>query len=523
LAGVLAFYGFYLLKTFVFKEVESLLPQYCAAFTMLCLSWAFMGLALQVCLAQGWMPSWLQYGVVFLDLVFVTVLLALAGDPQSPLLVLYFLVLASTPMRGSLRLVTAATAGAVIAYLGLLAYYIYVEIGAHEYAGNPVVKVPRGLQIFLVVALLGAGFLAGQAVRWVRSVGRLAKDEAGRDDHTDQPKPMDSRVLGLGLVLLLLLIPFSVLASVVPISKDSEGIFAPGARLKLEAPFVGGEGPAWHPELGLLSSCPGGIWQTDRTGQYRSYRSDLQTCGLLFDAEGRLLLCEGRRISRLGTDGRLTILTERYQGKRYNTPNDLTIDRQGRIYFSDPRYGDRADMELVDENGKTVEGVYRIDPDGTVTRIIGRELERPNGLLVSADDCFLYVADANIDVGGARKLWRFDLRPDGTVDLVQRKLIFDWGRGRGADGLKQDQKGRLYVAAGLSLPAPAMPDRHLKGGIYVFSADGELLDFLYVPRDLVSNLAFGGDDLRTLYITAGGSLYSIRTTTPGRVVWPSAL
>ena len=79
----------------------------------------------------------------------------------------------------------------------------------------------------------------------------------------------------------------------------------------------------------------------------------------------------------------LTVLTERYQGKRYNTPNDLTIDSKGRIYFSDPRYGPRTGMELFDERGRTVEGVYRIDPDGTVTRIIGREVERPNGVLVS--------------------------------------------------------------------------------------------------------------------------------------------
>jgi gluconolactonase len=170
-----------------------------------------------------------------------------------------------------------------------------------------------------------------------------------------------------------------------------------------------------------------------------------------------------------------------------------------------------------------VEGVYRIDPDGKVTRVIGREVERANGVLVSAGDRCLYVADNNNDrVGGARKLWRFDLRPDGSVDLASKKLLHDWGKGRGPDGLKQDVAGRLYVAAGRSSPNPAEPDATVKGGIYVLSPEGKLLTFLAVPRDEVTNCAFGGDDRKTLYITAGGTLYSVRTTTPGRVTYPPA-
>ncbi len=221
-------------------------------------------------------------------------------------------------------------------------------------------------------------------------------------------------------------------------------------------------------------------------------------------------------------DGTLTVLTDRFHGKRYNTPNDLTLDSQGRLYFSDPRYGPRESMEIRDDAGRTVEGVYRIDTDGRVSRVIGREVERANGVLVSADDRFLYVADNNNNTaGGARKLWRFDLRKDGTVDREMKKLLYDWGKGRGPDGLKQDQKGRLYVAAGLNRPNPPFePAEDVKGGIYVLSPDGRLQTFLAVPRDEVTNCAFGGDDLKTLYITAGGTLYSIRTTTPGRVTWP---
>jgi gluconolactonase len=118
---------------------------------------------------------------------------------------------------------------------------------------------------------------------------------------------------------------------------------------------------------------------------------------------------------RLEADGKLTVLTDRFLGKRYNTPNDLTLVSQNRLYFSDPRYGNCKGMEITDDQGRTVEGVYRLDPDGKVTRVIGREVERANGVLVSPDDRYLYVADNNNDTqGGARKLWRFPLRRDGS-------------------------------------------------------------------------------------------------------------
>jgi len=308
---------------------------------------------------------------------------------------------------------------------------------------------------------------------------------------------------------------------------EEEEIFPAGAKLKVEAEGgVADEGPAWDPKLGLLTSGSGHVYRFDRQGKAQIFRKDAGTNGLLFDSKGRLLACEPaqRRITRTELDGKVTVLTDRFQGKRYNEPNDLTVDSQGRTYFSDPRYGPQAGKDIVDDQGRIIEGVYRIDPDGKVARIIGRELERPNGVLVSADDRFLYVADNNNDtIGGARKLYRFALRPDGTVDLASKKLLVDWGKGRGPDGVKQDQKGRLYVAAGLNKPnPPPEPAEDVKGGIYVFSPEGKRLAFLAVPRDEVTNCAFGGDDLKTLYITAGGTLYSMRTTTPGRVLWPAA-
>jgi gluconolactonase len=508
LAALILLAGFCLLKCSLLPDaVGRLLPSR-QALILLTLAWGLLVALVHLCLSRGWVPSWLKYVVVALDTLFVTALVASVSEPQGPLLVLYFLVLASTPLRRSAWLVGAATGGAILAYGCLLGYYIYADVGAAEYYSNPGVKVTRAMQMFMVAGLLAAGYLAGMAARSPEhpsALERLAQTAR--------------RWMGPGLVALGVLVAASALAALLPLPTAERGVFAPGARLKVEAIGGGGEGPAWHPELGVLTSCPEGTCQLDRAGRRHVYRP-INTCGLLFDAQGRLLACETRRLTRIDPDGRTVVLTDNYHGMRYNNPNDLTVDGKGRIYFSDPRYGDRSDMELRDEQGRMVEGVYRVDPDGTVTRILTHELERPNGVLVSADDRFLYVADANVDVGGARKLWRFPLRADGTVDIQERKLIYDWGRGRGADGLKQDQEGRLYVAAGRTLPTPAEPDRHRKGGIYVFSPEGQLLDFFPVPHDLVTNLAFGGDDLKTLYITAGETLYSVRTRTPGRVVWP---
>ncbi|HEV8543580.1 MAG TPA: SMP-30/gluconolactonase/LRE family protein, partial [Verrucomicrobiae bacterium] len=243
--------------------------------------------------------------------------------------------------------------------------------------------------------------------------------------------------------------------------------------------------------------------------------------GLLFDHEGRLVVCEAqnRRITRTEPDGTITVLADSYLGKKFNSPNDLTIDSQGRIYFTDPRYGPRDTMEIRGRDGKLIEGIYRIDAPGKVERILGPELERPNGILASPDDRHLWVADNNNDnIGGARKLWRFNLNPDGTVKMETRKLIFDWKTSRGPDGFKMDAKNRFYVAAGLNTANPPFetvePNR---AGIYILSPEGEMLDFVAIPKDEVTNCAFGGADLKTLFVTAGGTLWSIGVDTPGRI------
>jgi gluconolactonase len=291
------------------------------------------------------------------------------------------------------------------------------------------------------------------------------------------------------------------------------------AEPKLEGRIGAGEGPAWR-EGWLYFT--GGDRITRRTpeGKVEVFREPSgRANGLLVDPQNRLVICESgnRRITRLEPDGSVTVLADSFEGKRFNSPNDLTIDSKGRIYFTDPRYGKRDGMEILDAEGRAVEGVYRIDAPGKVARVIAHEVDRPNGVLVSPRDEFLYVADNNNNTqGGARKLWRFSFKSDGGIDLASRKEIYDWQDGRGPDGLKMDTAGRLYVAGGLNKPNPPYePSEKFKGGIYILSPDGKLIQFVHIPVDEVTNCAFGGADRKTLYITAGGTLWSVPVSTPG--------
>lgn len=326
------------------------------------------------------------------------------------------------------------------------------------------------------------------------------------------PKRHGGRLCGLALALA-----FMATAITPPLN---ESPLIPDTHPEYLGDLGAGEGPAWHPSGYLYFTGHDKIQRRDLKGKVETVRAPSAGAnGLLFDKQERLIACEAgrRRITRLEKDGILTVLTDRYEGMRYNSPNDLAMDSRGRIYFSDPRYGNREDMEMFDAEGRPVEGVYLIDEAGRTRRVLCHEIDRPNGLLVSPQDRFLYVADNNNNSrGGARKLWRFDLNWDGSVLVDSRKLIMDWEYGRGPDGMAMDQMGRLYVAAGLNDPHPPYETAEKrKAGIYIIAQDETLVDFVSIPKDEVTNCAFGGPDLKTLFITAGGTLWSVRVQTPG--------
>lgn len=242
--------------------------------------------------------------------------------------------------------------------------------------------------------------------------------------------------------------------------------------------------------------------------------------GLLFDPQGRLLACEGnefgpggrRRITRTDmATGAVEVLTERFDGVQYNAPNDIAARTNGQIFFTDPCYGDRTTMQM------THESVYRIDLDGTVTRLITQpDIQRPNGIALSPDERTLYLVDSCAFIGGNRKIWAFDLSEAGTVS--NQRLIYDFGGGRGGDGIAIDQQGNLYIAAGIRAPRGPHESTEVPTGIYILSPQGEKLGYLNIPEDVITNCTFGGDDLKTLYITAGKTLFQARVEIPGWVV-----
>jgi gluconolactonase len=232
---------------------------------------------------------------------------------------------------------------------------------------------------------------------------------------------------------------------------------------------------------------------------------------LYFDPQGRLVANEShggeegaRRVSRRETDGRWVTLADRFEGHRLNSPNDLTIDARGRIYFTDPRYSKRETMEL------TREGVYRIDPDGALTCII-TTLTRPNGILVTADAHTLYVAD-NPVTGGNAALWAFDLDRQGNAS--NGRVLHDFHDARGIDGMALDTDGRIWATAGANEHA----------NIAVFEPDSarraaRLAIVIPLPAT-PTNCTFGGAKRDTLYITTDATIYRIRTTVHGQPTPP---
>ncbi len=246
--------------------------------------------------------------------------------------------------------------------------------------------------------------------------------------------------------------------------------------------------------------------------------------GLMFNAAGTLIACEGNERGGLGgrriasidvTTKKRTVIVDRYQGKRFNSPNDLCIDKQGRIYFSDPYYGAERDQLEMD-----VEGVYRVDADGgNVVRVLGADqIARPNGLALSADNRILFVVD-NHPLKPVRKVFAFELDGDG-MPTGDRKEFFDFGKGRGGDGMCIDVADNIYVTGGANRTY-VNQNTDNPAGVYVFSRRGKLLGHIPVPEDMVTNCCFGGPQGKTLYITGGKTLWQIKMKVAGRVVWPN--
>ena len=252
-------------------------------------------------------------------------------------------------------------------------------------------------------------------------------------------------------------------------------------------------------------------WDGNRLSVWRE--KTRKANGLLFDADGSLLACEGAagRVTRTEMkSGKVSVVAATYNGFPFAAPNDLCVDRAGRIYFTS-----RPGVEDPDKGN--VNAVYRIDLDGQVSQILAwPEIHMPNGIVISPDDRTLYLIEAHPDADRNRCILAFDLNQDGSVS--HRRTHINFYPGRSGDGMCIDSAGNLYVAAGLHRTRKTSETLDTRPGIHVISPQGQLVDYLRTPEDTITNCSFGGPDLRTLYVTCGTLLLGIRTRIPGKPV-----
>lgn len=292
-----------------------------------------------------------------------------------------------------------------------------------------------------------------------------------------------------------------------------DAIVPPGARIeKIADGFLFTEGPVWHPDGYLLFSDPNAntIYRWSPDGQVSVYRAKSGyrgvdvgeygqpgSNGLTLDAEGRLTIDEhgNRRVTRLERNGSLTVLAERFEGKRLNSPNDLVYRSDGALFFTDPPFGlprayDDPRKELA------FSGVYCLA--GGALRLVSRDLAGPNGLAFSPDERFLYVTNWDPQ---RKVVMRYEAGPG--CELRDGRVLFDMTPAPGEealDGVKVDREGHLFVSG--------------PGGVWVLSPDGRHLGTIEAP-ELPANMAFGDADGRTLYLTARTGVYRMRLAHEG--------
>jgi gluconolactonase len=232
---------------------------------------------------------------------------------------------------------------------------------------------------------------------------------------------------------------------------------------------------------------------TGVTGVFR--QPSAHANGHTLDCAGRLVTCEhgARRVTRTELDGSITVLADRFEGRRFNSPNDVVVARDGSVWFTDPSYGIDSDYEghrAASEIGAC--NVYRLAAGSGECRKVADGFERPNGLALSPDERLLYVSDS-----AAKLMRRFSVGDGGALS---GEAIFATCTNGSFDGLRVDEAGRVWVSAG--------------DGVHCYDPDGTLIGKILVP-EVVANLVFGGAKLNRLFITASTSLYSIHLSING--------
>lgn len=256
------------------------------------------------------------------------------------------------------------------------------------------------------------------------------------------------------------------------------------------------EGPIWNShEILLFSDIPANrIYKWDPDTQVTVFREPSgNSNGLTFDKRGNLVICEHgtRQLSILGKNEVYRVLADKYRDKRLNSPNDVVVKSDGKIYFTDPPYGIKPDEQEL-----AFQGVYSLDVEKEKLTLLLEDFDRPNGLAFSPNETVMYIADSS----NRRHVRAFDVESDGSLSHGRVFAEIRSDLPGNPDGMKVDVEGNLYVAAA--------------GGVWVFSEKGEHVGIIETP-ETPANLAWGDNDWRSLFITARTSLYRVRMKIKG--------
>ena len=265
--------------------------------------------------------------------------------------------------------------------------------------------------------------------------------------------------------------------------------------LRVKGNFQFTEGPVWikRNQYYLFSDIPANtIYSWSPEQGVRKWRKPSNNAnGNTTDNEGRLITCEhtSRRVTRTEENGKITILTQTYQGKCFNSPNDVVVKGDGTIWFTDPPYGIKPEMQE-----QPASYVFRLDPKRKEPVPVVENFSRPNGLCFSPDEKFLYIGDSDIEIHHVR---RFIVLDDNTL---KEEGIFSVINPGVPDGMRVDSEGHLFCSAG--------------DGIQVFNVNGKLIGKILTPQT-ASNCTFGGSNLKELFITATKSVWRVSLLVSG--------